>query len=83
MFGIDADDAHHTFAVDHLALVADFFDGRSNFHVVSFLIILPRVGSCGINSTSTRSPGTNRTKFRFTTPTEWAKTFCCVLSTTS
>src|SRR2546430_722447 len=44
----------------------------------SFLIILPRVGSCGLNSTSTRSPGTNLTKFLFTTPTKWAKTFCCV-----
>ena len=49
----------------------------------SFLVILPRVGSCGLNSTSTRSPGTSLTKFLFTTPTKWAKTLCCVGSTTS
>src|SRR5579883_1245656 len=33
MFGIDADDTHHALAVDHLALVANLFDARANFHV--------------------------------------------------
>jgi hypothetical protein len=32
MLRIGADDPHHTFAVDHFALVAHFFDGRSHFH---------------------------------------------------
>jgi hypothetical protein len=32
VFRVDADDAHHAFAVDHLALVANLLDGRSNFH---------------------------------------------------
>src|SRR3954447_14091303 len=32
MFGIDTDDPHHAFAMDHLALVANLFDRRSNFH---------------------------------------------------
>jgi hypothetical protein len=83
MLGIYADDPHHALAVDHLAFIANFLDGRSNFHVVSFLRILPRAGSRGINSTSTRSPGTSRTKFRSTIPTKWANTFCCVSNATS
>jgi hypothetical protein len=32
VFRVDADDAHHALAVDHLAFVANLFDGRSNFH---------------------------------------------------
>src|SRR5882672_10531599 len=68
VFRVHADDPHHAFAMDHLALVANLFDRRSHFHRFTFFVILPRPGSCGLNSTSTRSPGTSRTKFRFTTP---------------
>ena len=32
MLGIGADYPDHALAVDHLTLVANFFDGRSNFH---------------------------------------------------
>jgi hypothetical protein len=66
MLGVGADDTHHTLAVDHLAFVAHLFDGRSNFHVFSnSRTILPRPGSCGDNSTCTRSPGRILTKFLF------------------
>jgi hypothetical protein len=47
MLRIDADDPHHAFAMDHLALIANFLDRRSYLHDVEtvFLRILPRVGS--------------------------------------
>src|ERR1039457_6988773 len=92
VFRVDANDAHHTFAVDHLAFVANLLYRRSYLHKTprralacppdSFRVILPRVGSCGDTSTSTLSPETNRTKFLFTAPTRWAKTFCCPSNTT-
>jgi hypothetical protein len=34
MLRIRADHAHHTFAVNHLALVAHLFNRRSNFHKI-------------------------------------------------
>jgi hypothetical protein len=34
MFRVYADDPHHAFAMDHLALVANLLDGRSNLHKV-------------------------------------------------
>src|ERR1700683_1142686 len=80
MLWIGADDPHHALAVDHLAFVAHLFDGRSNFHVFSLSCydsnrtILPRPGSWGDNSTSTRSPGRTRTKFVFAAPAAWART---------
>src|SRR5216684_5759809 len=61
MLGVHADDPHHGFAVNHLALRTHWFNRRSYFH--SFLVILPRVRSWGVNTTSTRSPGNSRTKF--------------------
>ena len=33
MFGIDADHAHHAFAMDDLALVAHLFNRRTDFHL--------------------------------------------------
>jgi hypothetical protein len=81
MFRIGADDAHHTLAVDHLALVAHLFDGRSHFHIFSNnRTILPRPGSCGDNSTWTRSPGLTLTKFVFAAPAAWARTTASLLS---
>src|SRR5579862_6919338 len=75
MLWIGANDAHHAFAVDHLAFVAHLFNRRPNFHVFSSnRTILPRPGSCGDNSTSTRSPGRTRTKFVFSAPAAWART---------
>jgi hypothetical protein len=32
MFRVYANDPDHAFAMDHLALVANFLDGRSDFH---------------------------------------------------
>ena len=32
VFRVGADYAHHTLAVNHLALVANLFDGRTDFH---------------------------------------------------
>src|SRR5271170_6906092 len=87
MLRIGADDPHHTFAVDHFALVAHLFDGRSYFHVFApadksvcathlFInrTILPRPGSCGDNSTCTLSPGRTLTKFVFAAPAACART---------
>ena len=84
MLRIGADDPHHALAVDHLAFVAHFLDGCPNFHFAhlrrqesprySFFTILPRPGSCGDNSTWTRSPGRTRTKFVFAAPAACART---------
>jgi hypothetical protein len=35
MFRVHADDPHHTFAMDHLALIANLFDRRSYLHKTS------------------------------------------------
>src|SRR5215467_4688017 len=97
MLRVNADDPHYTLTMAHLALVANFFNRRSYLHSNllgpvargrgsapdSFPTILPRVGSWGANSTSTRSPGTSLTKFLFTAPTRWAKTRCWFSSTTA
>jgi hypothetical protein len=84
MLRIGADDPHHTLAVDHLAFVAHLFDGRSNLHDVfsSNRTILPRPGSCGDNSTWTRSPGLTLKKFVFAAPAAWARTTASLLSFT-
>src|ERR1700683_1661100 len=75
MFRIGADDPHHTFAVDHFALIAHLLYRRSHFHIFSSnLTILPRPGSCGDNSTCTRSPGLTLTKFVFAAPAACART---------
>jgi hypothetical protein len=39
MLRIRADHAHHAFAVDHLALVAHLFYGRSNLHNPYFQLL--------------------------------------------
>jgi len=36
-----ADDANHAFSLDDLALVADFFNAGSNFHVLFASIVRP------------------------------------------
>src|SRR5215469_10694122 len=36
VFRVYADDSHHALAVDHLALVTNFLDGRSYLHKISF-----------------------------------------------
>src|ERR1039458_362566 len=63
VFRVDANDAHHTFAADHLAFVANFLYRRSYLHKTpgwalasptswlscnqSFRVILPRVDGAG------------------------------------
>src|ERR1700730_7532417 len=75
MLRIGADDPHHAFAVDHFALVAHLFHGCSYFHIFSSnRTILPRPGSCGDNSTCTRSPGRTLKKFVFAAPAACART---------
>src|ERR1700685_36308 len=75
MLRIVSDDPYHAFSVDHFALVAHLFDGRSHFHIFSSnLTILPRPGSCGDNSTCTRSPGLTLKKFVFAAPAACART---------
>ncbi len=37
MFGVDADDPYDAFAMDQLALNADFFNRRANLHLVYLL----------------------------------------------
>ena len=32
MLGVDANHAHHTLAVNHLALITNLFDGRTYLH---------------------------------------------------
>jgi hypothetical protein len=39
VLGIRADHAHYAFAVNHLALIANFSDGSPNFHVQYRLLI--------------------------------------------
>src|SRR5580704_11586834 len=87
VFRIHADHAHHAFAVDDLAFVAHLFYRRPDFHnqrpeargqrpvpFYSNATIRPRVGSCGANSTRTRSPTRNRTKFAALAPVACAIT---------
>src|ERR1700690_212861 len=75
MLRVGADDAHHALAVDHLAFITHLFDRRSNFHFFSNnRTILPRPGSCGDNSTCTRSPGRTLKKFVFAAPAACART---------
>src|ERR1039457_2047369 len=82
MFRVGADDPDHALAVDDLALIANLFNRCAHFHFVSVPVILPRVQSCGDNSTRTRSPGRSRTQFRLTVPTGWART-CCLFSSST
>src|SRR5438552_11478997 len=72
MLRVYANDPHHAFAVDHLAFGTYFLHRRSYFH--SFLVILPRVRSWGVSTTSTRSPGNSRTKFLAFSPLGCAST---------
>ena len=86
---VRADDAHHPTAADHLALVTNPFDRRSDLHDVlclpgyalrlclpdyAFRTIRPRVPSLSVNSTITRSPTSSLTKFRSMLPVGCAVT---------
>ena len=75
MLRVGADHTNNAFAVDHLALVAHFFNRCPYFHVfLNTFVIRPRVRSYGESSTSTRSPGRSRTKFVCVIPAVWAVT---------
>src|SRR5688500_7542385 len=71
-----AQHADHALAAHDLALVTNLLDARSNLHVVVSrsgvqgrrLLILPRVGSSGEISISTRSPGITLTVVCLATP---------------
>ena len=41
MLGIVANDAHHSLAVNHLALVTNFLDGRTYFHCTLSILFIP------------------------------------------
>ena len=41
MLGVVADNAHHALAVNHLALVTNFFDGRTYLHYTLSILFIP------------------------------------------
>jgi hypothetical protein len=41
MLGVDADYAHDTLAVNHLALVTNLFDGRTYLHLTLTILFIP------------------------------------------
>jgi len=93
---IRADDAHHAFAVDQLALVADFLYRRSNFHSL-FLIAQTDPSAFALTQSSSQSvprqvvltqldfhavAGRSRTQFRTADPAPCART-CALLFSSS
>ena len=41
MLWVDADNAHHTLAVNHLALITNLFDGRTYLHWTLSISFIP------------------------------------------
>ena len=41
MLGVDANNAHHTLAVNHFALVTNLFDGRTYLHWTLSILFIP------------------------------------------
>src|SRR5438552_17034811 len=41
MLGIDTDNAHHTLAVNHFALITNLFDGRTYLHWTLTILFIP------------------------------------------
>ena len=62
VLGIRAEHPDGALSLDHLALRTDLLDRRTNLHLLSISLILPRDRSLSESSTLTRSPATKRTK---------------------
>src|SRR5688572_12038125 len=75
VLGDDADDHHHTRALDDLAALAARLHGCRNLHLILY-VMRPRVRSYGLSSTRTVSPGRMRMKFWRSFPEMCASTSC-------